>query len=275
MSNPQINQNAPPVFLIGIMMRSGTNYLADVLRVIDPELCMPRVLDEDFLLVHSDLLVDYTKRMHQKWTRLPWIEDAAGLQNTLLREIGDGLLRVLREDVEPEKRLLAKTPSAINVDNFFSLFPHARLLILTRDGRDAVASAVASFDYAPFDWWAREWARGANSILELTSGPAKSARGATWEIVRYEDLVRGPPLDVLRSVAKVLDIPCSRVEWRRIPEIPVRGSSQALDANGQLDWSSNRTVKDFSPIGRWSDWTWRQRRQFNRIAGSQLAALGY
>lgn len=273
--NPKKNRHSAPVFLIGIMMRSGTNYLADVLRVIDPKLCLPRVLDEDFLLVHSDLLVDYTRRMHQKWMKLPWIRNAAVLQNNLLREIGDGLLRVLREGVEPEKRLLAKTPSAINVDKFFSLFPDARLLILTRDGRDAVASAIASFDYAPFDWWVREWARGANSILELTSGPAKSTRGSTWEIVRYEDLVTCPPPDVLRSVVDVLEVPCDRVEWPRIAEIPVRGSSQAVDVNGRLDWSSNKTIKEFSPIGRWSNWNWRQRRQFNRIAGRQLSALGY
>ena len=268
-------QHAPPVFLIGIVMRSGTNFLADVLQIMDPDLRMPRVLDEDFLLVHSDLLVDYTCRMHQRWAKLPWVSNAAALQGTLLRELGDGLIRVLREDIEPEKRLLAKTPSAINVDKFFDLFPDARLLILIRDGRDAVASAVATFSYGSFESWVHEWANGARSILELTSGPARGARGSTWEMVKYEDLLRKPPHAVLCAVARVLGISCSRVEWPRIGELPVRGSSQSLNDQGRLDWSGSGKLPEFNPIGRWSSWNWRQRRHFNRIAGRELAALGY
>ncbi len=268
-------QVAPPVFLIGIMMRSGTNYLADILQIIDRDLRMPRVLTEDFMLVHSDVLIDYTNRMHRRWTKLPWIEDPSVLRDTLLRELGDGLLRVLRENIEPEKRLLAKTPSAVNVDRFFDLFPGARLLILTRDGRDAVASAVSTFNYASFEWWVREWAKGARSILDLTSGAARSTRGSAWEIVRYEDLLTKVPREVLQPVARLLDVPCDHVDCQRILKLPVRGSSQALDKEGHLDWSGNETLVDFSPIGRWSDWNWRQRRQFNRIAGTELAALGY
>jgi hypothetical protein len=274
-SEVMTTQHAPPLFLIGIMMRSGTNFLADILQIMDPQLRMPRVLDEDFLLVHSDLLVDYTCRMHQRWAKLPWVSNPAALQGTLLRELGDGLIRVLREDIEPGKRLLAKTPSAINVDKFFDLFPDARLLILTRDGRDAVASALSTFDYAPFDWWVHEWANGARSILDLMSGPARSYRGSTWEIVRYEDLLRKRPHEVLHPVARVLGVPCSGIEWPRICELPVRGSSQSLNDKGRLDWSGGGKVAEFNPIGRWSSWNWRQRRQFNRIAGRELAALGY
>ena len=252
MSDSEINQQAPPVFLIGIMMRSGTNYLADVLQVIDPELCMPRVLDEDFLLVHSDLLVDYTQRMQQKWMKLPWVANAETLQSTLLREIGNGLLRVLREGVEPGKAFAGKDAERDQRRQVLWSFPSCTTVdpYERRARRGSVCGCFVRLR--------------AIRLVGARMGPrcklhprahvgASQTRGSTWEIVRYEDLVRGSPIDVLRSVVDVLDVPCNRVEWRRLPELPVRGSSQALDANGRLDWSSHRRVKDFSPIGRWSE----------------------
>lgn len=269
------DNSAPAVFLIGIMMRAGTNYFADALKIIDPRLSLPRVLGEDFLLEHSNLLVEYAERVRRRWAKLPWIEEPTTLQKELLRELGDGLLRLLRQGMDPERRLLAKTPSAINVDKFFDLFPDSRLLIITRDGRDAVASATTTFDYAPFEWWVREWATGAQSILDFMSGPARETRGSAWEMVRYEDVLRKDPQDALGTVARVLDVASDRVEWQLMRDLPVRGSSQVLDADGRVVWRPSKAGADFNPIGRWSDWNWRQRRQFNRIAGRALAALGY
>ena len=50
-----------PVFIVGIMERSGTNYLADV-PLIDASFAMPTILNEDFVMEHAHLLPRVCRR---------------------------------------------------------------------------------------------------------------------------------------------------------------------------------------------------------------------
>ena len=54
-------------------------------------------------------------------------------------------------------RLVTKTPTVKNLGLFFQLFPTSKLLVLVRDGRSVVESAVRTFD-RPYGHAAREWA---------------------------------------------------------------------------------------------------------------------
>src|SRR6185312_10261965 len=87
----------------------------------------------------------------------------------LTEELGKGLLNFLRRaggntnEVQERdhgneaKYLITKTPNIKNIKNFFKLFPNEKLLILVRDGRDAVESNYLPFRYSR-EKAIREWA---------------------------------------------------------------------------------------------------------------------
>jgi hypothetical protein len=269
-----MNLAAPPVFIIGIMPRSGTNFFSDVLQLIDARFQLPHTLQEDFLLENSNFLTEYVERTYERWKRIPWLEQPEQWKRLLSDQLGDALLRLLCDGIGPDKRLLAKTPNPSNVDKFFHLFPHAKLPLLVRDGRDVVESAFSTWSYEPYEYWIKQWVAGARSILDFTSGPARNSRGSSWELVKYEDLL-GQPQQVVTQLAAFLEVDNSSVDWQQIASLPIRGSSQNRDAKGQVDWTPADNLAGFKPVGRWSTWTWRQKRQFKRLAGRELSEFGY
>jgi len=263
----------PPVFMIGIMARTGTNYFADILQLIDPTFHLPRVLYEDFLLEHSNLLGACVDRTYQRWKRMPSMKEPEKWKQHLTHRFGEALLKLLRDGLEPDQRLLAKTPGATNVERFYDLFPNAKLILLIRDGRDVVESAKATWPYESYEFWIRQWAGGVRSMQRLMSGPGKGLRGSAWEIVKYEDLLNTPE-QVVGPLAKFLGVE-DRFDWRKFKDLPIRGSSQNRDSKGKVDWNPTKEIAGFKPVGRWAKWSWSQKRQFNRLAGSEMAAIGY
>jgi hypothetical protein len=89
----------------------------------------------------------------------------------------------------------------------------------------------------------------------------------------YEDLIKRPEV-VMGPLAKFLEVE-GEPDWRQIKDLPIRGSSQNRDSQGNVDWNPAKKLDGFKPVGRWSDWSWRQRRKFKRLAGEEMAALGY
>lgn len=260
--------------MIGIMARTGTNFLADVLQLIDPRLQLHRVLEEDFLFEHSNLLKECAERAYQGWKKAPGLENPDKWKELLLHQFGDACLKLLCNGLGPDKRLLAKTPGSLNVDKFFDLLPEAKLLLLIRDGRDVVESAHSTWSYEPYAFWIRQWAAGSRSMLELMSGPARKLRGSSWELVKYEDLLKKPE-EMVGPLAKFLGVEGGHVDLRQLKELPIRGSSQNRDSKGNVDWNPAKKIEGFKPVGRWSNWSWRQKREFKQLAGRELAALGY
>ena len=58
---------ADPIFILGIMPRSGTNYLWDLLRVHPA--CAParEPIREDFFIEESDDLLAFTRHVAERW----------------------------------------------------------------------------------------------------------------------------------------------------------------------------------------------------------------
>ena len=122
-------ERANPIFIHGILPRSGTNYLWDLLllhpdcaRAVDP-------VREDLFLDHSDHLVAFEEAVRGAWDPR-WGEFSAGLTSRLHAALGDGLLSFLWAD--RDRRLITKSPSVRNLTRFFTFFPEARLLVLVR-----------------------------------------------------------------------------------------------------------------------------------------------
>jgi len=261
-----------PVFILGLMQRCGSNFLSEIL-LIHSEFQLPSVLDEDYLLEHSHLLVEYVDKTYRRWKGLPWIKTPEVYRSAVLTQIGKGIMSVLADQIEPGRRLLTKTPAAYNVDKFFHLFPDAKLLVLIRDGRDAVESAAKKWPTEPYELWMEQWAEGARGVLDFAQGAGAESRGKSWQMVRYEDLLASPEATVA-EVLRFLDLDPGNFDWQRMQHLPLFGSSQYPDQSGDVARVLEKP-KDFNPIQRWRDWGWSRKRSFKKLAGNELVGLGY
>lgn len=270
----------------GIGQRSGTNYLARILKCHADVSPSPLEIWELPHLRHSDLLIEYAERMVDA-PRVRSLE-----RDDLLAHLGNGLLTCAAEGLPPGRRLMIKQPSVEKIDRFFRFFPRSFLILLVRDGRDVAASALRTSFAAPMGsrlahpgTWrfafrdplrelARRWAdssRTIRSFLESVAGTGHEARVIT---IRFEDLVDDGAAEVRRLLAFV-DLPEERFDWARFEDLGVRGSSFAGREDGALDWSSEEPDRRFEPVGRWRSWSQRDRRRYESLAAEELVRWGY
>jgi hypothetical protein len=261
-----------PVFIIGIMHRSGTNFLCDVLR-LHSSFRMPLRVVEDNALKYAPLLVDYADKTYASWGsgKVPLDE---GCKDDLLADFGGGMVRFLRRGLDEGARLLTKTPGTANLVTFFRLFPEAKLLILTRDGRDVVESASRSWGSRPQAYWMMKWAANARQIRQFVEGPGRGHEHTRWRLIRYEDLVTDTAT-VVRDVLAFVGADPAQFDWDALERLPLRGSSVHRGEKSEVHWGLVEKPRDFQPIGRWSSWSASRRWLFKRLAGRELIDLGY
>lgn len=258
---------ADPIFVLGIMPRSGTNFLWDLLR-LHPDCEIAREpIWEDNLLARAGLLRAYARETSATWQEVGAARSE--LEGLLCRSIGDGLIAFL--STAQGKRLLTKTPHVHHLDEFFTFFPSAHLLILVRDGRSVVTSALATFG-GRFDSHARLWARAADAIWRFDRANAGGV--FPYRIVRYEDLA-SDVVGQTRSLLSFLDLDPGRYDFEAALQLPVRGSSVSGHGSGRVHWAPVAKPSDFDPIERFRHWTPRMHERFNWIAGRQLERCGY
>ncbi len=260
-----------PIFLHGILFRSGTNYLARLLE-LHPD-CALSSLPEDWLLADSDRLTRYVDAVSERWNWDPaWnIEPDAG--EHLVRHLGDALVSFLhaRSEEAHGKRLVTKTPGVQALPNFFRLFPNAHLLILIRDGRSVVESSARSFGYPPnqvTSWWTH----AAGQIVDFDCTHRGS--GLPYRLVRYEELTRDPRRE-MGKILRFLDLDPQAYDFSQIESLPVFGSSTTRSASGEWEWKISPGSGDLGSLERWSDWSRGQHERFNWTAGERLEELGY
>ena len=259
---------ADPIFIQGILPRSGTNFLWDLL-LLHPDCARSREpVNEDLFLDHSDHLVRFVEAVRAAW-HPAWGTYAADLPDRLYEGIGEGLVSFLWTD--RERRLVTKSPSVAHLERFFRFFPWARLLILVRDGRSVVQSAMDTFGW-DFDRASRAWSEAARAIHRFQQ--AESARADRWRIVRYEDLLDDPE-GQLRTVFEFLGLDASRYDFQAAHTLPVRGSSAFGRQRGNVHWETVAKDASFAPKERWRSWSDAQSERFDWLAGEQLVAFGY
>jgi hypothetical protein len=262
-------QGADPIFILGIMPRSGTNYLWDLV-CLHPHCGQARSpIREDFFLEASDHLLAYTKEVREWWDPM-WGSLDEGLMEVFHESLGEGLVSFLW--VDRQRRLVTKSPSVRHIDRFFKFFPRARLLVLVRDGRSVVQSSMATFGW-DFDRAARQWAAAADEIRRFElSGRSLASR---WMLVRYEDLLN----DLEGSLSRVfrfLELDEKVFDLEAASSLPVRGSSFFLGlGHDSIHWEPVEKDADFDPRERWRSWSPRLHERFEWIAGRQLRYLGY
>lgn len=261
------------IFILGLMRRSGTNFLFHLLSR-HPDV-MASCLYEDFLLHDAHLLVEYVQRTERQWNR-DWSK--SNTPSALARALGGGLQRFLadgaaahwRED-NSGKRILAKAPSIQNMEHFFNIFPTAALLIIVRDGRDTIESGVRSFGWS-YERATRIWCSAARALLDFERSSSKH-RGR-HRVVRYEDLVREPERE-LRGILDFLELDPSSYDFAAARDAPVFGSSTFRGEHSGVHWQPVAKTEAFNPLGRWRSWNAYRRRRFALMAGALSTELGY
>jgi hypothetical protein len=265
--NPTMQRPAQPIFILGMMRRSGTNHLSDLL-VHHPGCVSAAPINEDHLLQRALHLQRYVDSVTGSWT--PSWGVPAGERARLLRSLGDGVVAFLQAGAGG-RRVVAKTPRVENLDLFFDLFPDAALLVLVRDGRNVVASNTRSFDENE-DATRHEWARAGRAVLAFDERVRTAGRD--YRLVRYEDLLDDlvPTMtDIFRCCGLDPDV----YDFAAAAELPVRGSSSVRGQDADVHWAPVAKTEDFRPNERWRDWTPYQHARFAQVAGDVQRALGY
>ncbi len=229
-------------------------------------------MSEDYVLAYSDLLEEYVNQTSMRWE--PEARSEA-YRDQLMSELGSGILSFLSSQLEPGKRLICTTPRPYNIEKIYRLFPEALLLVLIRDGRDVVDSAVRTWPnrFMPFARSTRTWARGAQTVLKFIDKNSR-LRGEAWELVKYEDLVLRPE-ETVSGILRFLKIRIENFDLAQIRKLPLWGSSEQRGRKGRVHWEPVEKPKEFQPIGRWKKWGLWRRLVFDAVGGRELAALGY
>jgi protein-tyrosine sulfotransferase len=259
---------ADPIFIHGILPRSGTNFLWDLL-LLHPDCARARdPVNEDLFLEHSDHLAAFVEAVRAAWDP-KWGTFGADVPERLYAGVGEGLVSFLWTD--RNRRLVTKSPSVGHLDRFFAFFPCARLLILVRDGRSVVQSAIKTFGW-DFDRACRAWSEAAHTIHRFQQ--AEADRADRWRLVRFEDLVDDPE-GQLRAIFEFLGLDATRYDFEAARNLPVRGSSAFGRDNGKVHWEVVAKDPSFAPKERWRSWSVAQFERFDWLAGRELVDFGY
>lgn len=273
-----------PIFILGILQRSGTNFLNNLL-LLHPDVKSPGLVWEDFFLAHGDLLSEYVDKTQRRWAP-QWAEAirAEFGQQALLESLGNSLIGLMEaqycshaisadghsQSETTPVRLVTATPSVSNLHMFFDLFPNAAPIIIVRDGRALVESGVRSFGW-DYEEAMRMWANGARTISDFCSSPANKNR---FLLVRYEDLFARTN-EEMKKVLEFLGLDRDKFNFQAAANLGVMGSSEIMQAEGALHWKSIDKSAEFNPLARASEWGPKLRSRFKWVAGDEMGALGY
>jgi hypothetical protein len=260
--------DATPIFLLGILERSGTNYLYDLIRA-HPDVGVRRPIWEDKLLRQAQFLKQYAETVAATWD--PQWNVPPDEQAKLLQSLGAGIVQFITEDASTS-HVIVKTPSVENLPLFFELFPDAPLIVLVRDGRSVTESGVRSFGWS-YPVTMKQWAQAARTILDAE--PRLRSGGRRYRLVRYEDVLRDTR-GQLSAVFETCGLDADRYDFAAAENAPIRGSSTVRpDESGPVDWAYLERPADFDPAQRYAEWDEPLRYLYAEIAGEAHRHLGY
>lgn len=234
-----MSQQLQHIFLLGILERSGTNFLYNSL-VQHPEISEMAPAGEDFLLKEAGLLQAYCQQTASNWHPMWGGGFDQNLQlKTLKSAIGDGLLAYLAGE-QPVGLVCSKTPSSLGVEHISEFFPSSKVILLVREPVQMIASGIKSFGWT-WRGGTRDWLDSAQRILNF-----HERRDTHSIIVRYEDLIHHPDIS-LEEIFAFLGVSKSVVTAKSLSTQPVVGSSNYGTQQDGIQWEGVKAGKDFAP----------------------------
>jgi hypothetical protein len=257
----------PSIIIHGIMQRSGTVYTGELLRLHPDLQAYPNEIWEFPFLQ----LTGTFKSSHEQFFQAYRQNKGKIGKDDFLPLFGSSVVAYLYSYLPSDKRLLIKVPDVSYLNNFKSVFPFENLLLLMRDGRDVVSSTIRTWPEKNFRDVCKRWDLSTRMALKYSDlyGGEKSG---FW-LARYEDAVNDP-IAFVNEACKYLDLDVSRYPFDKMDEIRVIGSS-SQKKDGKVTWEGEAKPKNFNALGRWKDWSQRDKNTFKKIAGESLIKAGY
>ncbi len=261
------SERDPAIMIHGIMPRSGTVYVGELLRLHPDLYAYPHQLWEFPALQ----LTGGVLKLQQEFLHAYKLNMDKLSEEEFLPLMGASLLAYLYAVAPEDQRILIKTPSVQYLSHFFSMFPFEALLILVRDGRDLVHSTLRTWPQLNFIQVCLRWNRSARVIIDNLEH--LKSTGNSWWLARYEDALFEPELFV-REACQHFGLDESRYPYARIEAIRVIGSSK-LEEKHRLSWRHIKKPVNFRPVGYWGQWSRARKSIFKVLAGRSLVELGY
>ncbi len=255
----------PAIIIHGVMRRSGTNYIGDLLNLHAGICGFPNQIWEFPFLGTTDILMEAQEKFFREYNRN---RERIG-QSDLLSLFGASFIAYLHAYVPEKQRMLLKVPSVKYIACFQNVFPFENALVLERDGRDVVASTIKTWPNRKFEEVCISWKAAQEEIIEFR----KKVESKNILFAQFEKAVIDPS-GFLKTVFNEFNIDDSNFPYEKVNNLPVKGSS-VLRVNGKVTWKAIKKPKDFNPINRWINWTKKQKDTFKRICGETLIKAGY
>jgi hypothetical protein len=255
----------PVIILPGVMRRSGTNYIGELIGRHPNIYSYPGQVWEVPLLTTSPHLIEAQKTFISCYKR----NRNKFRQTDFLSLFGSSFIAYLHSFVPEHQQMLIKVPNVDQIWNFTNLFPYEKLVILQRDGRDIVASTMKTWPHYDFNKACIRWQQNQELIQKLKR---KSDTSHIY-FAKFEDAVFDPKTFV-KDLFEKLGLDESSYPYDLIDQIPVKGSSE-IRVDGKVTWKGVKRPKSFNPTGRWHSWSERQKATFKKYSGETLIRSGY
>ncbi len=257
----------PPVFILGMLQRTGTNHLWDLFG-LHPDVELLQPVFEDHLVRWSPHLLAYVEDVTRCWSPEWEVPESEG--TALAASVGRGVVDWLAD--RSDRRVVTKMPSVESASHYFELFADCPLVVIVRDGRSVSESGVRSFGWS-YERAFRRWDAAARIVLDLQE---RHRDRPGLAVVRYEDIIEKPG-EVMRQLCLTTGLDPERYPFDEIERLPVRGSSTLRSEGGEeaIHWTPVERSDSFNPKERWRDWSPHVHRRFTAVAGQSQRALGY
>lgn len=257
----------PPIFILGMLQRTGTNHLWDLFG-LHPDVELLEPVPEDHLVRWSPHLLAYVDDVTRCWSPEWEVPPAEAVE--LTRAIGRGVMGWLAD--RSDRRVVTKMPSVESASNYFDLFAGCPLVVIVRDGRSVSESGTRSFGWS-YERAFRRWNQAARIVLDLQE---RFGDRSDFAVIRYEDMIDKPD-EVMRTLCLTTGLDPERYPFDEIERLPVRGSSALRTESGEeaIHWTPVERTDSFDPRERWRSWEPHIHRRFAAVAGESQQALGY
>lgn len=257
--------------VLGVEMRSGTNYLFDLLGH-HPQCSLARKTPEDFLVAESAYLDKYIRVLWSFWKKYTY----SNLSLECLQVKAERLVHAFIADQVDEKigisAIVSKTPCVVGLERLPTLFKHTKILFLMRDGRSVAYSLEKSFDCQFFKALCR-WQSGAQEVIRFKLGYPEYYQGNCL-LVRYEDLFITPK-DLLVRCFNFLGLDPSLYDYSYADKSNIIGSSELRTTEASVHWRPIKRTDAFNPLERYKNWSRWKQRMSEVILHKELKSFGY
>lgn len=227
------------VFIHGILRRSGTNYLNQLL-LLYPDIIQPnKKIRENWFLSYIDHINSFCMKLDIHWSNTKWKGAPYSLDDLKL-QIGDSLLRYLKNEEDfSNKILITKTPSFQNIHLLSTYFPNSKQILIVRNPFDISASAFKTWN-VPIKKSLNDWYLSCEKAYKLEQLEEVL-------VIRYEDLYLNTK-KIIVDCLNYLELEIDSYNWNEFETIPIIGSS---DERGM--WKITNKKDNFKGISKWEE----------------------